>query len=212
MGDRQPFVLRLFARCIPADLREPIAGDLHEEYLEMRARHGAAPAQRWLWWQSLRLAVTFKVERAAHGRPLPPIAEELRGFGHMWDGLRQDVGFGVRMLRRQPGFTAVAIVALALGIGATTAIFSVVDAVLWRPLPYRARGSGDVAGRTAAARKPLVRPDCSRRLLRLAPRQPIVRGDGGVLDSGTRRRLQPDRRRRARARASARSDAGSSSA
>ncbi len=54
----------------------------------------------------------------------------------MWDGLRQDIVFSVRMLRRQPGFTAVAIFALALGIGATTAIFSVVDAVLWRPLPF----------------------------------------------------------------------------
>jgi predicted permease len=136
MRARQPFVLRLFARCIPADLREPIAGDLHEEYLEMRARHGGARARRWLWWQSLRLALTFKVERVAHGRPLPPIADELRGFGHMWDGVRQDIAFGARMLRRQPGFTAVAMLALALGIGATTAIYSVVDAVLWRPLPY----------------------------------------------------------------------------
>jgi putative ABC transport system permease protein len=136
MNDEAPRVLRLFARFIPADLREPIAGDLHEEYLEVRDRHGAGRARRWLWSQSLRLALTFRWERSAHGRPLPPIAEELRGFGHMWDGLRQDMTFGVRMLRRQPGFTAVAVFALALGIGATTAIFSVVDAVLWRPLPF----------------------------------------------------------------------------
>ncbi len=136
MSERLPFSLRLFARFVPGDLRDPIAGDLHEEYLARRARGGRRFAGAWLWWQSLRLALTFRWERAAHGRPLPPIADELRGFGHMWDGLRQDIVFGVRMLQRQPGFTAVAVFALVLGIGATTAIFSVVDAVLWRPLPY----------------------------------------------------------------------------
>ena len=82
------------------------------------------------------LAGDFGHLRQAVVHPIDPPGRPGRGiFADLW----RDIGYSVRLLLRQPGFTAAAVVTLALGIGANTAIFSLVNAALFERLPVRDR-------------------------------------------------------------------------
>jgi putative ABC transport system permease protein len=109
--------------------REFVLGDLAEEFDDRVQRDGARRARRWYWSQAIRSCLT-RQPAAYRYRATTPRA---RIMSH----LLQHTVFSVRLLRRSPSFTAVVILTLALGIGATTAIFSVVHAALLKPLPFK---------------------------------------------------------------------------
>lgn len=133
---------RLLAALLPRGPRgEQVLRDLEAEFRDQLHSEGPSTARRWYAWEALKLCVHFGLERirsfpSGGIDPRPGGPGSLSGTGMMERAIR-DLRLSVRSLSRQPGFSLLAILTMALGIGANTAIFSVVDTVLLESLPYR---------------------------------------------------------------------------
>ena len=113
-----------------------VLGDLHEDFAHIARERGPAAARRWYLLEALGLLTSRTAHIAMTAFTGPSTMTELFDLR----GLKKDIGYAWRSIRRSPGFSILTATVIGLGVGATTAVFSVIKPLLIAPLPFEDPG------------------------------------------------------------------------
>jgi predicted permease len=131
----------MLSRLLPVAEREEVLGDLAAEHGERALRDGERAADRWLWRQVFASSPALLRRSWWRGwTGFEPRANRLQPGGPPMEGWIMDLRFAARRLRTRPTYALIAILTLALGVGGTSAVYSIIRRPLWEPLPYEQAG------------------------------------------------------------------------